>query len=177
MFKRRGRRPRNSSAHVGGAVTVIPPNIWQDNFPHRLDAVCDLSAPRFVVSRAIQLRVPDLRRRSCPMSTLPTAQISSHTNNPKAVPSNTVMDVDRYQRDLAALTDSTGITPLNLSGIDPQFGNRQALYVDARPGAEIRQPDCGCGVCGNGGAASSALWFSQCLSRSHRGFAQRHQVR
>src|SRR3954447_14737900 len=43
-FKWRGRTPRKSKgtlawqatqkimAHVGGAVTVIPPNIWQDNF-------------------------------------------------------------------------------------------------------------------------------------------------
>ncbi len=33
------------------------------------------------------------------------------------------MDVDRYEKDLATLTDSNAISALNLSGIDRSFGN------------------------------------------------------
>ncbi len=108
-------------AHVGGAVTVIPPNIWQDNF--LTGSTPYVIYPRRVSSAA----APFSYGYQIPSSQLPNVYTPDGTNifatnNPKAVPSNTVMDVDRYQRDLAVLTDSTAITPLNLSGINPQFG-------------------------------------------------------
>jgi len=36
---------------------------------------------------------------------------------------NTVMDVDRYERDIATLLPDHQIVPLNVSGIDRHFGN------------------------------------------------------
>jgi hypothetical protein len=109
-------------AHVGGAVTVIPPNIWQDNF-------LTGSTPYVIYPRRVSSAVaPFTYGYQIPSSQLPNVYTPDGTNifatnNPKAVPSNTVMDVDRYQRDLAVLTDSSAITPLNLSGINPAFGN------------------------------------------------------
>jgi hypothetical protein len=110
------------TAHVGGAVTVIPPNIWQDNmltggtpyavYPRRVSSA---TAP---FSYGYQITSSQLPNVYTPDGTNIFA-----TNNPKAVPSNTIMDVDRYQRDLAAVTESSTITPLNLGGIDPGFGN------------------------------------------------------
>lgn len=41
----------------------------------------------------------------------------------KKVPANTVMDINRYQNDLAALAPSHQLSLLNLSGIDRHFGN------------------------------------------------------
>ena len=109
-------------AHVGGAVTVIPPNIWQDNFltgstPYAVYPRRVSSAPA-PFSYGYQIMSSQLPNVYTPDGTDIFA-----TNDPKAVPSNTVMDVDRYQRDLAVLTDSSAITPLNLSGINPEFGN------------------------------------------------------
>ncbi len=109
------------TAHVGGAVTVIPPNIWQDNFltgstPYVIYPRRVSSAPA-PFSYGYQISPSQLPNVYTPDGTNIFA-----TNNPKSVPSNTVMDVDRYQRDLAVLTDSSAITPLNLSGINPQFG-------------------------------------------------------
>jgi hypothetical protein len=43
--------------------------------------------------------------------------------DPKKVPANTVMDVNRYQQDLAALSPSHQLSLLSLSGIDRRFGN------------------------------------------------------
>ncbi|MGA9584445.1 MAG: TonB-dependent receptor [Terracidiphilus sp.] len=110
------------TAHVGGAVTVIPPNIWQDNFltgstpyviyPRRVSSA---PAPFSYGYQITPSQLPDVYT--------PSGTNIFATNTPKSVPSNTVMDVDRYQRDLAALTDSSTITPLNLSGINPAFGN------------------------------------------------------
>jgi hypothetical protein len=41
----------------------------------------------------------------------------------KAVPANTVVDLNRYQQDLAALSPGHQITPLTLTTISPAFGN------------------------------------------------------
>ena len=45
------------------------------------------------------------------------------SGNPKNVPANTVMDVNRYQQDLAALAPSHQLSLLSLSGIDRRFGD------------------------------------------------------
>ena len=44
-------------------------------------------------------------------------------NGTKAVPANTVMDVDRFEQDLAALSPAHQITPLTMTCNDPAFGN------------------------------------------------------
>ena len=43
--------------------------------------------------------------------------------NSKAVPANTVIDVNRFEQDIAALTPNHQITPLNFTAIAPWFGN------------------------------------------------------
>jgi len=110
------------TAHVGGAVTVIPPNIWQDNF--LTGSTPYVIYPRRVSSAAAPF---EYGYQILP-SQLPNVYTPDGTNifavgDSKDVPANTVMDVDRYERDMAALTDTSVITPLNLSGIDPKFGN------------------------------------------------------
>jgi hypothetical protein len=44
-----------------------------------------------------------------------------------SVAANTVMDVDRYERDIATVLPDHQIVPLNVSGIDRHFGN---AYLD-----------------------------------------------
>jgi hypothetical protein len=46
----------------------------------------------------------------------------------KQVPANTVMDVNRYEQDVAALTPGHAVSALSLSGIDPSFDNA-TLYT------------------------------------------------
>jgi hypothetical protein len=108
--------------HAGGGITTIPPNIWQDNFltggvpfviyPHLIAAA---HAP---IQYGFQITSAEL-----PTFYTPSGQNVFASGNPKTVPSNTVLDVDRYQRDLAALSPGTQFTPLNLTGIDRHFGN------------------------------------------------------
>ena len=116
------RAAENLHVRAGGALMVIPPNIWQDNsltgampfvvYPH-LSA-----APGAQFHYGFQI-TPD---------ELPPAYSTSGENifasgDTKKVPANTVLDIDRYEHDLAALTPSHQITPLNLAGIDRNFGN------------------------------------------------------
>lgn len=112
----------NLTAHAGGAITVIPPNIWQDNFltgstpfvvyPRALAAA---SAP---LAYGFQITPSELPRVYTPQGIDIFA-----SGNPKDVPPNTVMDVNRYEQDIAALTPSHIVSALSLSAINPSFGN------------------------------------------------------
>ncbi len=108
--------------HAGGGITVIPPNIWQDNFltgstpfviyPRRLSAA---STP---LKYGYQITSSELPQTYTPAGVNIFASGKTNTVAP-----NTVMDVDRYEKDLAALTESGAVSALNLSGIDRSFGN------------------------------------------------------
>ncbi|HEY1807667.1 MAG TPA: TonB-dependent receptor [Acidobacteriaceae bacterium] len=118
------RAPRQVVVHLGGGLTVIPPNIWQDNF-------LTGSTPFAVYPRVNASRTAEIPYgfRITP-SELPRAYntagqdiFAAAHDDPKKVPANTVMDVDRYQRDLAALSPGHQLSLLNLSAINPRFGN------------------------------------------------------
>jgi hypothetical protein len=112
------------SAHAGGGITVIPPNIWQDNF--LTGSTPFVLYPRLV---AAQSAVKPLQYGfQITPAQLPTAYTLSGTpvfaaGRSKDVPANTPMDVDRYEKDVAALTPGYGVSDLNLSGIDRNFGD------------------------------------------------------
>ncbi len=112
----------NLSFNVGGAITVIPPNIWQDNF--LTGSTPFVVYPRLVaasgapISYGFQITPSEL-----PDVYTPEGVNIFASGNPKDVPPNTVMDVNRYEQDMAALTPSHVVSALNLSGIDRSFGN------------------------------------------------------
>jgi hypothetical protein len=108
--------------HLGGASTVIPPNIWQDNsltgsapyvvYPH-VNA-----AQTGEIDYGFQITPNEL-----PQVYTPEGLNFLASGDPKKVPANTVMDVDRYQQDLAALSPSHQLSLLNLGAVDRNFGN------------------------------------------------------
>jgi hypothetical protein len=115
------------SAHAGGAITTIPPNIWQDNFltgstPFVIYPRL-VSAPVFPVQYGYQITPSEL-----PTTYNPQGQNIFPNGQTKSVPANTIMDVDRFEKDMAALTPGGEVSALNLSGIDPNFGNA-TLYT------------------------------------------------
>jgi hypothetical protein len=115
------------SIHAGGGITIIPPNIWQDNFltgstpfavyPRLLSAS---SAP---ISYGFTITPAQLPRAYTPAG----VDIFAAGGAPAVAP-NTVLDVDRYEKDVAALTPSHVVSALNLSAIDRAFGNAK-LYT------------------------------------------------
>jgi hypothetical protein len=117
---------KNFTAHAGGAVMVIPPNIWQDNM---LTGSTPFSiSPR----RQSSSSAPLAYGFTITPSMLPIAYDLSGNDilakGAKNIPANTPMDVDRYEKDLANVTSSGAVSSLNLSGIDANFGNG-ALYT------------------------------------------------
>jgi hypothetical protein len=110
------------SAHIGGGIMAIPPNIWQDNF-------LTGSTPFAVYPRRTSnANAPlpygyTITSAQLPIVYTPTGEDILGSGDTKKIRPNTIMDVDRYQNDLATLTDSPLVSPLNLSGIDRSFGN------------------------------------------------------
>ena len=108
--------------HAGGGLTTIPPNIWQDNsltgavpfviYPH-LSA-----APGAIIPYGFQITSAQL-----PTFYTPEGQDVFASGKTNTVAPNTVLDVERYQRDLAALSKGSQLTPINLTGVDRRFGN------------------------------------------------------
>jgi hypothetical protein len=112
----------NLTVHAGGSVMAVPPNIWQDNF---LTGATPFAVyPRQVSSPAHPLPYGfTITSAQVPTTYTPDGKDVFASGRTKDVPANTVMDVDRYERDMAALTNSPNIIPLQLQGIDPKFGN------------------------------------------------------
>jgi hypothetical protein len=114
------------SAHAGGGIMFIPPNIWQDNFltgstpfavyPRRLSAS---NAP---IPYGFQLTPAQLPKAYTPDG------VNILAGSTKDIAPNTVMDVNRYEQDLAVVTKDNAVSDLNLSGIDRDFGNA-TLYT------------------------------------------------
>jgi hypothetical protein len=114
--------PHAVHVHMGGAITVIPPNIWQDN-------LLTGSTPYVVYPRVNAAQNGEISYGfQITPDELPQVYNTAGVNvlasgDPKKVPANTVMDVSRYQQDLAALAPSHQLSLLSLSGIDRRFGN------------------------------------------------------
>ena len=121
-FRSTGTRRGRLRVHAGGAITVIPPNIWQDNF---LTGSTPFAVyPRVNAAKSGEIAygfqiTPD----ELPPTYTPEGQNVFASGNPKKVPANTVMDVNRYQQDLAALAPGHQLSLLSLSAVDRRFGN------------------------------------------------------
>jgi hypothetical protein len=114
-------------AHVGAGITVIPPNLWQDNFltgstPFAVMPKL-LSASNAPIGYGFQITPAQLPRTY----TLAGADMFP-TGRTTTVAPNTPMDVDRYEQDVAALTPGHVVSDLFLAGIDRNFGNA-TLYT------------------------------------------------
>ena len=113
--------------HGGGAVTTIPPNMWQDNYltgtvpfsdyPRLLSASNGPIAYGFKITPAM-----------VPKAFTPAGMDIFASGKSNDVAPNTVLDVNRMEQDIASLTPGQVVSDLALSGIDPKFGDA-TLYT------------------------------------------------
>ncbi len=107
---------------AGGGITTIPPNIWQDN---SLTGSTPFAVyPRLTPAPGspVPFGIP-ITPAQLPEVFTPEGVNIFAARNTKAVPPNTVMDVDRFEQGIAALSPSHQITPLNANTISPDFHN------------------------------------------------------
>jgi len=107
---------------AGGALTTIPPNIWQGNL--LTGAAPYVDYPRITAAPFAPLPIGTvITPADLPgVFTLDGVNILA-SGNSKAVPPNTVWDVTRFDQALAALSPSHLISPLNAAGISRDFRN------------------------------------------------------
>ncbi len=111
-----------TSLHVGGAITTLLPNLWQDNFltgglplATGLYAYALQDTPLPFSPNVVPVNLPD------PYST--TGQLLFPNGDASHVTSNTQVDLVRYQNDLTALTPGHQLQLLSVAGIAKNFGN------------------------------------------------------
>ena len=115
------------SAHAGGGITIIPPNIWQDNM--LTGALPFAVAPR--LQSATNAPIPygfQITPSQLPPDYTPDGANIFASGKTKDVAPNTVLDVNRYEQDIAALTAGNVVSDVNLAGIDRSFTNAR-LYT------------------------------------------------
>ncbi len=107
---------------AGGGITTIPPNIWQDNL--LTGAAPYVDYPRLTASPGSPLLLGTrITPQDLPGVYTPAGTNILPSNDSKAVPPNTVWDIGRFERGIAALNGSHQITPLNVSAISQDFRN------------------------------------------------------
>ena len=108
--------------HAGGGITTIPPNIWQDNF--LTGAVPFVIYPHVTATATAPIPYGfQITSAQLPTFYSTSGQELFADGKTNTTAANTLLDVERYQRDLAALTPGAQFTPLNLAAISPRFGN------------------------------------------------------
>lgn len=113
---------KSTVLRAGGAITTILPNLWLDNFltggfpftvnPY-LTALPGVPVPFEDVVTTFQL----------PPVYATSGQLSFPNNSTRAVAPNTLVDVPRFQAELAALTPGHQPQPLSVGGMAPTFRN------------------------------------------------------
>src|SRR5581483_4677708 len=108
--------------HAGGAITTLLPNLWQDNF---LTAGLPFVFTTFI-SAEPGVAIP-FSNTFVPLA-LPTAYATNGqpvfpNGTSASVRPNTILDLNRWQADISALTPGDQIQLPSISGIDRNFRN------------------------------------------------------
>ncbi len=168
--------PQAVHVHMGGAITVIPPNIWQDN-------LLTGSTPYVVYPRVNAAQNGEIAYGfQITPNELPPVYNTAGVNvlasgDPKKVPANTVMDVNRYQQDLAALSPSRSALAAESGRDRPALRQWLPANLDAGAGAGFRRPHGRCRVCRNIGVSTSQNVISKRVSRSGFGICAVYKLR
>jgi hypothetical protein len=106
--------------HVGGALTTIPPNIWQDN--QLTGALPFVFYPRVTAAPGAQIQYGfQITPGQLPRVYTPAGVDIFARGRPNDVPPNTVLDIARLEGDMASLSGQS--SPLNVQAISRGFGN------------------------------------------------------
>ena len=107
---------------AGAGLTTLLTNLWQDNF--LTGGTPFVVYPRLTAAPGVSVAFgTTITPQQLPPVFTPSGVPIFASGDSKAVPANTEMDVNRFERDLAALTPDHHVTPLNTSTISRDFRN------------------------------------------------------
>ena len=108
--------------HAGGSITTILPNLWQDNF---LTGALPLATSLYV--NALPNVPLPFQNVAVPVNLPPPYTIGGELlfpgGNASRVAPNTEVDLQRYQKDLTALTPGNQVQLLSMAGLAKNFRN------------------------------------------------------
>ncbi len=108
--------------HAGAAITTLLPNLWQDNL--LTGSTPFVVYPRLTAAPGQPIQFGTfITPQQLPVIYSTSGAPIFASGNSKLVPANTIMDVQRFEQELAALSPGQPITPLNISGISGNFLN------------------------------------------------------
>ncbi len=160
----------NTVVHVGGAISTLLINLWQDNsltgstpfvvYPH-LNA-----AP----GQPIRFGTTITPQQLPTVYTVSGSTVFA-SGDSKQVPGNTVMDLLRYEQDLAAISPDHQITPISALGISPDFQNGYIATWTAGIEQKIGGVGVNAGYVGTAGIKLPSMDFPNGYSGASPGFA------
>jgi Carboxypeptidase regulatory-like domain len=112
----------HTTLHAGGSIATILTNLWQDNF---LTGGLPFAFGLYVSARP-GASVPFSNQVipvTLPPVYTPQGQLVFPDGRTETVPPNTMIDVPRFQNDLAALSPGNQVQLVAAQGIDPNFRN------------------------------------------------------
>ncbi len=155
---------------AGGAITTIPPNIWQDNsltgaapyvdYP-RITAAPD--SPVVIGTTITPVELPGVYALS-------GANLLA-AGNSKAVPPNTIWDVNRFEQELAARTPGHQISPLNANAISANFRNAYLGTWSLNLERPVHGLNVSAGYIGTAGVSLPAIDFPNAFPGASPAFA------
>ena len=155
---------------AGGGLTTIPPNIWQDNL--LTGAAPYVDYPRITAAPGAPLPIGTrIAPQELPGVFTPGGANILASGNSKAVPANTVWDVNRFEQALAALTPSHLISPLNANAIAQDFRNAGLATWSLGVERAVRGVSVSAGYVGTAGMDLPAISFPNAFPGATAGFA------
>ena len=113
---------KNTLLHAGAAITSLVPNLWQDNF--LTGSMPFIFTPYVNALPGIPLPFQNgVTPVALPPVYTSAGQLLFPYGRSTIVPSNTALDLDRFQNDLAALTPGHEPQLLSVEGIAKEFRN------------------------------------------------------
>jgi len=113
---------KHTTLHVGGAITTLLPNLWLENYV--TGSFPFIFQPIVTAQRGFPLNFQD---SSTPISLPPVYTTQGNLLFPSGsssnLPANQVMDVQRFQNDLAALTPGNQVQLFAAISVDPHLRN------------------------------------------------------
>lgn len=161
---------KNFWIRAGGAITTIPPNIWQDNL--LTGAAPYVDYPRLTASPGAPLPFgTKITPQDLPGVYTPDGQNILASGDSKLVPPNTVWDVDRFVRGIAELTPSHLISPLNVNAMSQDFRNAYLGTWTLSLERSIGRLNASAGYVGTAGISLPAINFPNAYSGASPAFA------
>lgn len=113
---------KHTTLHAGGAITTILPNLWEQNYvtgaiPFTFQPLVT-AQPNVAVSFS-----PTIVPLTLPQPYTTSGQLLFASGDSSKVPANTPIDVQRFQKDLAALTPGNEVQLFSTSAISRNLRN------------------------------------------------------